>query len=81
MSQYDFLHVKYPLKKVYEIFFIKPRNLRHYSYLKFNKYRFNHFATAILSSSIVIERIVFSYPTSEFDGKSRQQVVHKSIYT
>ena len=49
--------------------------------MKFNKYRFNHFATAILSSSIVIQRIVFSYPTSEFDGKSRHQLVHKSIHT
>jgi hypothetical protein len=81
MSQYDFLHVKYPLKKVYEIFFIKPRNLRRNIYLKFNKYRLNHFATAILSSSIVIERIEYSYHTSEFDGKSLIKVVHKSIYT
>jgi hypothetical protein len=81
MSQYEFLHVKYPLKKVYEIFFIKPRNLRPYNYHKFNKYRLNHFATAILSSSIVIERIEYSYHTSEFDGKSLIKVVHKSIYT
>ena len=81
MCQYDSFGVKHPLKDVYITLLMTPHNLRCNICLEFNKYWLNHFATAILSSSIVIQRIVFSYPTSEFDGKSLMQLVHKSMYT